>query len=127
MVYGNAHHTMTTQLTEELVHHDFADPPDGDDVSVRDPIPSAWDVVGGAGDPREVGDTTYVKFGTAPAGEATTFTYFVEAPTGPTASGEYAFGPLEASADDGDNWETVPGTDDTNYVVGAETTMLGTR
>ena len=99
----------------------------GDDVSVRDPIPSAWDVVGGAGDPREVGDTTYVKFGTAPAGEATTFTYFVEAPTGPTASGEYAFGPLEASADDGDNWETVPGTDDTNYVVGAETTMLGTR
>jgi putative CocE/NonD family hydrolase len=98
-----------------------------DDVTVRDPIPSAWDVVGGEGDPREVGDTTYVEFGTAPAGETTTFTYFAEAPTGPTASGEYAFGPLEASADDGDNWETVPGTDDTNYVVGAETTMLGTR
>ena len=83
--------------------------------------------MGGEGDPREVGDTTYVEFGTAPAGETTTFTYFAEAPTGPTASGEYAFGPLEASADDGDSWETVSGTDDTNYVVGAETTILGTR
>ena len=97
-----------------------------EDVVVRDPMPTEWDVVGGDGDPREEGDTTYVEFGTAPASEATTFTYYAEAPTGPTASGEYRFGPVEASVD-GDSWETVAGTGDTNYVVGVETTMLGTR
>ena len=97
-----------------------------EDVVVRDPMPTAWDVVGGDGDAREVGDTTYVEFGTAPAGEATTFTYYAEAPTGPAASGEYRFGPVEASVD-GDDWETVPGTGDTNYVVGVETTALGTQ
>ena len=97
-----------------------------EDVVVRDPMPTEWDVVVGDGDPREEGDTTYVEFGTAPAGEATTFTYYAEAPTGPTASGEYRFGPVEASVD-GDSWETVAGTGDTNYVVGVETTVLGTR
>jgi hypothetical protein len=28
---------------------------------------------------------------------------------------------------DGDEWETVAGTADTNYVVGVETTALGTQ
>ena len=88
-------------------------------------MPSAWTVVEG-GDTSEEGDATYVDLGTAPAGQETTFTYAVEAPTGPTASGEYRFGPVEASVD-GDSWETVAGTGDTDYVVGVETTVLGTR
>ena len=36
MVYGNPRHTMTTHLTEELVHHDFADPPDDDEEEGSD-------------------------------------------------------------------------------------------
>ena len=40
MVYGNPRHTMTTHLTEELVHHDFADPPDGDDEDGSDVDPT---------------------------------------------------------------------------------------
>ena len=93
-------------------------------VRVRDAVPSAWTVVEG-GDTSEEGDATYVDLGTAPAGRETTFTYAVEAPTGPTASGDYRFGPIEARVD-GD-WEAVADTGDTNYVVGAETTMLETQ
>lgn len=42
MVYVSIRHTMTNQLTEELVHWDLAEPPDGADVTedeeVEEPI-----------------------------------------------------------------------------------------
>lgn len=91
-------------------------------IEVRDVIPSSWDVVAGDVEVQEEGDITYVKLGRAPADGETTFGYIVEAPTGPTVSGIYQFGPVEASAN-GDDWETIEDTDDTNYVVGAETTL----
>lgn len=34
-------HIMTTQLTEELVHYDFADPPEGADDEDADDTPEA--------------------------------------------------------------------------------------
>jgi putative CocE/NonD family hydrolase len=95
-------------------------------VTVRDTLPSAWEVVESDGTVRELDEVTHVELGEAPAGEATTFTYAVEAPVGRTASGQYRFGPLEVGAA-GDSWQTLADTGEFAYVVGPDTTMLGTR
>lgn len=38
MTYGTLHQTMTTHLTEELVHWDLAEPPDGPGGPEDDPV-----------------------------------------------------------------------------------------
>lgn len=91
-------------------------------VEVRDVIPSEWDVVAGDVDVRKEGDTTYVELGRATPNDESTFKYIVEAPSGPTASGAYQFGAVEASVN-GEDWESIDGTEDTNYVVGANATL----
>lgn len=87
-------------------------------VTVRDVLPNGWTVVGG--DVHEVYEASgqrYVEFDTTV--ERDTLTYFVEAPEGPAATGQYPFGPIEVSA--GEEWVSIPGTTDTNRVVGPST------
>jgi hypothetical protein len=86
-------------------------------VTVRDALPDEWTVI--AGDPRETYEADgqrYVEFEAAV--EQGTLTYLVEAPEGPTATGQYVFGPVEVSTGGDAEWVTVAGTTDTNRVVG---------
>jgi hypothetical protein len=92
--------------------------PDGDAgaVRVRDRMPSGYEVVGG--DDVETypqGTRTAVEFtATVDPGDAATVTYFVRVPSAP---GPGTFGPVEVSAD-GDEWDTVGGTTDSNLQTG---------
>jgi beta-galactosidase len=97
-----------------------------DDVLVRDALPASWNVYTSEGDVARVetdGSTTYVYLeGTAEAESTTEYTYFVEAPTGPTATGRYTFGPVEAQEVTGDGtWTVISGTTDENVVIGVDT------
>ena len=91
-------------------------------ATVRDEVPSSWRPLTDAGDPFTVetaGDRTFVVFDErAPAGEETTYTYFVEAPA---ETGDYAFGPVAVRPDGWSSFSTVPGTTDRNRVVGVST------
>lgn len=89
-------------------------------VEVRDLVPEGWSVIAGdvaRVDEREDGSSYVYLEGEGRSVEAT---YFLEAPSGPAASGEYGFGPLEARAAGGDGWVTVPDTGDSNLVGGVE-------
>ncbi len=91
-------------------------------VRVRDVVPSAWTVLtdfsGDVSRVEQAGDVQYVYLdGNA---ESVSGTYFAEAPSTLENSGEYAFGPVEVSAD-GDTWVQLAGTSDTNVVLGQST------
>jgi len=91
-------------------------------VRVRDAIPADWNVVAGdvGVEESEDGGVKRVELGAAPASGETTFDYIVEAPSGPTASGPYEFGPVEVRV--AGEWRAVEGTGETNFVVGANAT-----
>ena len=93
-------------------------------VLVRDRIPAEWSVVeGDAHRTHTAGGRTYVEFEMpVEAGERT---YFAEAPTGAEQTGDYAFGPVEYSADGGETWTEVAGTTETNAVLGTSTATVG--
>jgi hypothetical protein len=92
--------------------------PNGDAaaVRVRDRMPSGYEVI--AGDDVETypqGNRTAVEFtATVAPGDSATLTYFVTVPADP---GSGTFGPVEVSAD-GDEWDTVGGTTDSNVEAG---------
>lgn len=88
------------------------DPVDGDDLQYEDGEPRT--------EPTEDGSATKVFIdGSVPAGGSATFTYFVEAPSGPQQTGSYAFGPAQADSDEVDDGAVaVSGTSDTNVVAG---------
>lgn len=100
--------------------------PDGT-ATVRDVLPAAWEVVGGAVDrvdqPAENGPKYVYLDGEAAADSTTEYTYFVEAPDAITDSDRYTFGPAEARPADATDapWATVPGTSDTNTVIAVGT------
>lgn len=86
-------------------------------LAVRDRLPADWSVAGGdvaRTESLESGETLVYLAG---QGRRVEGTYFAEAPD---ATGRYTFGPVEASYD-GDHWISVPGTGDTNTVVGVDT------
>ena len=97
---------------------------ESDDIEIRDTVPEGWSVYdAGDADRVETNDDgpDVVYFGST--GNSIDVTYFAEAPSGATETGQYTFGPVEARSVDGDSdeWVTVPGTADTNAVVGPET------
>ena len=89
------------------------------DVTVRDVVPAEFDLVADALSLVTSGSkaVNYVELGEAPAGEATTFTYEVAAPTDLLDfDREHLFGPVQI--DDGSGWSGVPGTAGTKHVKG---------
>ncbi|WP_158055302.1 S8 family serine peptidase [Halorussus halophilus] len=93
-------------------------------AEIRDTIPSEW-TVSDAGDVERVeraGDVKHVYLGNvAPDETSATRTYFAEAPSSTSETGDYAFGPAEAnSAKTDDDWVAFGGTD-TNTVVAEST------
>jgi alkaline phosphatase D len=93
------------------------------EVRIRDRIPQSWDVI--AGDATETddsapGDTRWVYFDGA-GGESGSVEYFVEVPEGAAATGQYTFGPVQARADDRQEWVSVPGTESEETVIGPST------
>ncbi|MFC6991926.1 CocE/NonD family hydrolase [Haladaptatus sp. GCM10025707] len=99
----------TNQVTLDLA---VADAP----VMLREPVPEGWSVVGGDG---TVSDG-YVTF--AERTQGANVSYFAEAPDDLAATGEYTFGPVEFSPDDGATWVTLSETTDTNAVLGVSET-----
>lgn len=94
-------------------------------AAIRDVIPAEWSVDTEYGDVDRVeadGGVKYVYLeGPADGGQATEYTYFATAPSGPTATGPYEFGPFEARPAGSDEaWTVVDGTGDTNAVVGGD-------
>lgn len=90
-----------------------------DSLTVRDRIPDGWDVLEGDHDRVvEVGGSRYLEFDDVAQG--TSVSYFVDVGG---STGTQASGPTRVSADDGDNWLTVPGTTDSNFVVGQSTAV----
>ena len=92
-------------------------------VRIRDRIPSDWEVTGGDAtrtDDGAPGDTKWVYFEADAAGSGAV-TYFVEVPEGPTRTGRYTLGPVQATTDDREEWVAVPGTTSEETVVGAGT------
>jgi len=88
-----------------------------EEVVVRDIVPNGFSVVSNLLNlviDNETG-VSYVELGTAPAGEATTFTYQVKTPTETLDfATEYTFGPIQV--DDGSGYSGVPGTTATKRV-----------
>jgi hypothetical protein len=98
----------------------FTDEP----VLLRDRLPKAWSVVAGDdNETYEAGGARIVEFAATASESDETRTYFAEAPSGAGATGEYTFGPVEFSADGGETWHAVPGTTETNTVVGTSTSL----
>ncbi|MFB9807498.1 hypothetical protein ACFFQF_20780 [Haladaptatus pallidirubidus] len=87
-------------------------------ATVRDEIPWDWQVVGGDDHVVYTDDGhRYVEF-TMDANEGDTLSYFIEAPSGAGATGQYEFGSVEAAPADGAGaFITITGTE-TNTVVG---------
>ena len=92
---------------------------------MRDRVPASWTVVDGdlgrsrTGGPAEptFGDAKYVYL--APSDGSAT--YFVEAPSGPEATGEYSFGPFEVRPREGSGgWVAASDTSSRERVVGPE-------
>lgn len=91
-------------------------------VELRDIVPAGWSVVGGdvaSTETLEDGRTVVVLEGTD---TEVTADYFVEAPGEP---GRDTFGPAEVRRPNGSEWVAVPGTADTNTVVGVGTGVDG--
>ncbi|GAA0196063.1 S8 family serine peptidase [Haladaptatus pallidirubidus] len=87
-------------------------------ATVRDEIPWNWEVVGGDDHVVYTDDGhRYVEF-TVEASDSDTLSYFIEAPSGADASGEYEFGPAEASPADGAGAFLTITETETNTVVG---------
>lgn len=107
------------------------------DVLVRDRIPAAWDVFGGAGDVERthtVGPRRIVEFTAAVgAGEDDSVTVSRDTETrsgtrtylgrAPDETGSYLFGPVEYSVDGGETWTKRNGAVETNVVVGVSTAL----
>jgi X-Pro dipeptidyl-peptidase len=94
---------------------------EGRAVEIRDRVPAGWEVDSGFGDvdrteSLEDGSTLVYLSGKGRTVEAA---YFVEAPDEAGDSGQDTFGPVEARAAGTEQWLAVPGTQDTNTVVGA--------
>ena len=91
-------------------------------VTVRDRLPSSWDAYneGESYDTYEEGGATYVEFGAA-ASQGDTLSYFAD--VGEESNGA-TVGPVEVSTDGGDTWRAVPGTLETNFVIGQSTNLL---
>lgn len=99
-----------------------------DGVYVIDSVPASWTVKRAYGDVVRVTEKNgrkQVHFGKVPPGASVT--YFVEAPSGPSATGSYTFGPATAKTNEelsGDgSQETTFGGTDTNYVAGPSTNV----
>jgi len=95
-----------------------------ENAHVRDVVPADWTVLPNYSDDvdrvEEQDGVKYVYFaGTAKADTESSYTYFVEAPSGIAVSDAYTFGPAEV--DSGTGWVAVDGTSDTNLVAGIET------
>lgn len=93
-------------------------------LHVRDRVPDEWHVESTrrrGQEAYEEGSTQYVEF-REEMHEDVTRSYYAEAPD---STGAYTFGPAEVSADGGETWHTLPGTTDTNIVVGASTAVDG--
>jgi hypothetical protein len=99
----------------------FAD----EDVLVRDRLPEGWSLEGGDGTEVQVGEDTFVEFGSATAGDSfsagDSFRYFASA----GGSGPGRFGPVHVSADGGESWTTVEDSTASVYTVGAGGLTLG--
>lgn len=93
-----------------------------ENVRVRDRLPSSWDAYddGESYDTYEEGGATYVEFGAA-ASQGDTLSYFAD--VGEESDGA-TVGPAEVSTDGGETWRAVPGTLETNLVVGQSTNLL---
>ena len=91
-------------------------------VTVRDRLPSSWDAYddGESYETYEEGGATYVEFGAA-ASQGDTLSYFAD--VGEESDGA-TVGPVEVSTDGGETWQAVPGTLETNFVVGQSTNLL---
>jgi len=100
-----------------------------DAVALRDRIPAEWEVVGGDYD-RVESDPTDADRKVVYLDPSTTddpdvelrAEYFVEVPDSADGTGEYAFGPVQATGTRryaASDWTDVPGTTSTAYVVGA--------
>lgn len=108
------------------------DDPDAE-AEVRDVIPVEWNVLTEYSDDvarveESEGRKRVVFRGTAPEGTKTSYTYMAEAPSDAESTNSYSFGPAEARAvadedsfSNPDAWVDVPGTSETNYVVGQST------
>lgn len=96
---------------EEVAYHDR--------VTIRERVPDGWTVVDGDHD-RTVaeGGDTYLEFEDVAAGETVAYLANVG-----SEMGSYELGPVRATADDGVTWLTVPGTADSNYVVGSTSAL----
>ena len=95
-------------------------------ATVRDTVPSEWDVVAEHSPDVErvetIGTTTDVYFREVdPSETPVTFSYFVEAPEDTAATGTYTFGPASANAEATDDSWVAFGSADDNVVVGEET------
>ncbi len=96
-----------------------------DEVRVRDRLPAAWDAYDEGEDGYETyeeGDATYVEFDSNnTASQGDTLSYFAD--VGEESDGA-TVGPVEVSTDGGDTWRAVPGTLETNFVVGQSTNFV---
>jgi subtilisin family serine protease len=95
-------------------------------ATVRDVVPAEWTVLTDYSDDVDRVETgegvKYVYFTEEAAADTeTAYTYFAEAPSEPTFTNAYTFGPLEVAL--GGTWTGVSGTSDTNVVAGATTTL----
>ncbi|WP_254837949.1 LVIVD repeat-containing protein [Natronomonas marina] len=92
-----------------------------DEVLVRDRLPASWDAYDDdAYETYEEGAATYVEFDAAASG-GDTLSYFADVGGGSDAA---RVGPVEVSTDGGETWQALPGTFDTNFVVGAPTNLV---
>jgi len=91
-------------------------------VRLRDTVPAGWEVVGGDVAATETLDDGRTLVTLAGTGTSVSADYFVEAPSSP---GRDTFGPAEVSPPGSDEWVAVPGTQDTNTVVGIGTGFDG--
>ena len=94
-------------------------------VAVRDRVPASWTVVDGDLDRSRPGGPVEPTFGDAKhvylAPSDGSATYYVEAPSGPEATGEYSFGPFEVRPREGSAGRVAAsGTSSRERVVGAE-------
>ncbi|QLD85252.1 CocE/NonD family hydrolase [Natronomonas halophila] len=89
---------------------------------VRDVVPASWNVlVDACEDVQRVetdGSVQYVYF-TGGATDEATYDYLLEAPTEPTGTGYYTFGPAQRKQ--GDSWADISGTTGEAFVVGVDT------
>ncbi|WP_458186924.1 S8 family serine peptidase [Haladaptatus sp. NG-WS-4] len=96
-------------------------------ATVRDTIPAEWTVESDYGDVTRVettGDVKHVYLGSvAPTDGEVTRTYFAEAPSETSETGDYSFGPATANAAKTDDEWVAFSESETNTVVGQDTSF----